>query len=376
MLIFEAEDNRSRYNRENHHHTFDVVAQNRGNRSVFSYSGSVHLRVAVGVTWQAVTQAKTHTVTHLSRCRSCRALISHTCKPRPMRTNHSAALHPGSPLIGSPRGCGCVMVYAAWLYTFTHTHGLGFLCISVSPSSSIPEILSACVTPLKRIKAASVCARTHTHRHAHIHTHKSTSPCYCITTHAQARASPPPPPPLPCLYHAPWAHAPCRHRGGGATQPATALLRQPRLRWWDLKKKIFKKNKAAKSSRQIYLTEWVLQRQNRWSSIASVRKQIWPRLHLAWIWRCAGVVRHWWINHSVFFMTLFWERLQKIPKLASFCQSEIKALNTPHSNENDRFFSRRTTQIMAVRWWSLQPRDRKPKISKDVIACRLVLWRK
>lgn len=51
-----------------------------------------------------------------------------------------------------------------------------------------PWNLSDCITPLKRIKAVTVCAHTDTHSHIHIHT--NTSPCHCITTHAQARATP------------------------------------------------------------------------------------------------------------------------------------------------------------------------------------------
>ena len=85
--------------------------------------------------------------------------------------------------------------------------------ISVSPSSSIPENLSDCITPLKRIKAATARAHTCTHRPMLLHNYT------CAGTSN--------PPPSSCTM----SSAPCRHQRGGVTQPATTFLRQPHLRW-------------------------------------------------------------------------------------------------------------------------------------------------
>lgn len=93
-------------------------------------------------------------------------------------------------------------------------HILGLLCISVSPSES------DCITPLKRIKAA-----THTQTHTQIRAH------HCITTHAQARAIPHPPLPHCLLFI--MHHELTPPVGTEEAETRQTFLRTPRLRWPD-----------------------------------------------------------------------------------------------------------------------------------------------
>lgn len=156
----------------------------------------VHLRVVVGVTWQSVTQAKTHTVKHLSRSFPA-ALISnssHTCMlvSGPIRVQLCSlwTCQTGSPWVVSLWCCMWLYVFTAYIHT--HTNSLWYFWL---PRHLSPRI---CLTALHHSRGLKQPQIVHTHTHSWTHT--NTSPCHCITTHAQARVNPPHYPPF-IMHH-------------------------------------------------------------------------------------------------------------------------------------------------------------------------------
>lgn len=79
------------------------------------------------------------------------------------------------------------LYYALYDYVFIPicTHSRSYFCLYFV----IYPWVSDCITPLKRIKAAT---HTHTLTKTHSSTHTNSSPCHCITTHAQALVNPSP----------------------------------------------------------------------------------------------------------------------------------------------------------------------------------------
>lgn len=165
-------------------HRMVLRLKQRGS-GVFSCVQPVHQRVVVGVTWQTVTKDKTHTVKHLSHGLPA-ATISNsnqTCvlTSGPIRVQlYSQRAH-------QRRTPWSVFVLCCiWLCVYTYsTHSLSYFCLYFV----IYPWVSDCITPLKRIKAAT---HTHTLTKTHSSTHTNSSPCHCITTHAQALVNPSP----------------------------------------------------------------------------------------------------------------------------------------------------------------------------------------
>lgn len=78
-----------------------------------------------------------------------------------------------------------VLLLHMTVYLYLYTRSLPYFCLYFV----IYPWVSDCITPRKRIKAAT---HTYTHTNTHSSTHTNSNPCHCITTHAQARVNPSP----------------------------------------------------------------------------------------------------------------------------------------------------------------------------------------